>query len=439
MSSDDSYLGRSEDQRLEFKGPEVHDEDLIKLIVAFLNTEGGRLVIGVREERGIAVEELGVKEPHALLERIVQRSIAQIQPSPAGLVTGRMVFTPSGTRLVIFDVNQPKEGPYAMAKGTGLHFFVRQGAQVRNMSMGELLRRARETPPSIDEAESEDAFRRGIACAEEGAFGDGVALFVGFHPARGQLVIDREARSAAVIDPARPARWPPEHLLAELCNEVPFAHPQVAPAKTPAHLGDIMMRSDLPIVLPSSARDWSLGLAPHMAPRHEGDVIRFGREKPLSRYVEIKSTGLVWGAMRLEAGWPGLHRLFIQEKSLEPGLLTLRVIDRAALVFLLSVARLTGFFWRSLGGPKSGEGMVHARSILFSNYKVFWQSWGDPIGFTSPSDLVDPPVDSGIIQIDARSFISSPDETAIMLLSRLFVASGSYLDSSRVLNQLRSS
>lgn len=129
-------LGEREGQTLEFKGRDAL-KDLTKIaegVAAFLNSDGGDLFIGVREEKehGVAIEGVGDAEVearrlhNALLDRIDPR------PGPEELRI-EVVLDPQGAVIRA----KVRAGPHAPYSASG-KFFTRVGASRRLMTREEL-------------------------------------------------------------------------------------------------------------------------------------------------------------------------------------------------------------------------------------------------------------------------------------------------------------
>ena len=68
----EEILGMREGPQVEFKRVEslARPEGLLPAIVAFLNTKGGKLYLGVEEENGIATAVPGVPSPEEGINRL---------------------------------------------------------------------------------------------------------------------------------------------------------------------------------------------------------------------------------------------------------------------------------------------------------------------------------------------------------------------------------
>ena len=132
-ASDDlsAQLARGESLHSEFKAWPITPDDLAAAIVAFANTDGGRIFLGVND-LGVAVGGIGD------LDRATQfvDNVAFNNCSPPVTVLQETVETAGGTVLV---VNVPKgdDRPYRTNRGV---YCIRTSSGRRHASRGELLR-----------------------------------------------------------------------------------------------------------------------------------------------------------------------------------------------------------------------------------------------------------------------------------------------------------
>jgi len=140
----DLPLGQRESDVLEFKSRDAlqNQKALGKEVVAFLNTKGGDLYVGIREENEIGVEV----EPIATAEQEV-RSLRDslydlIEPSPS---PGEVVLTverdEEGGSVIRVRVGKGAHPPYAVQSGGARRFMVRVLDSSRPMSREELAAR----------------------------------------------------------------------------------------------------------------------------------------------------------------------------------------------------------------------------------------------------------------------------------------------------------
>jgi hypothetical protein len=142
-----AFVGQQETQRLEFKSSRglINDnaqkrgkfiaDQIVPTVSAFLNTDGGQLVIGIEEKGGVAV---GLSEgvPHILQsqDRLQSAICDRIQPAVASYVTVNSVQvrqTVDGDRLLAFVVDV-KAGTTAY-QADDKKYYVRRSGQSEAM------------------------------------------------------------------------------------------------------------------------------------------------------------------------------------------------------------------------------------------------------------------------------------------------------------------
>ena len=126
-----AQLARGESLHTEFKAWPIMPDDLAAAIVAFANTDGGRIFLGV-DDLGVAVGGIGD------LDRATQfvDNVAFNNCSPPVTVLQETVETAGGTVLA---VNVPKGDDRPYRTNRGVHY-IRTSSGRRHASRGELLR-----------------------------------------------------------------------------------------------------------------------------------------------------------------------------------------------------------------------------------------------------------------------------------------------------------
>ena len=124
-------IERWEDLHTEFKQWPVHPDDLAASLVAFANTDGGQLILGVSETREI----VGVGDPDRVTREVDNVAVNNCEP-PVTVVQETLRPETGGTAVV---VNVPKGDmrPYRTNRGV---FYVRTSSGRRQASREELLR-----------------------------------------------------------------------------------------------------------------------------------------------------------------------------------------------------------------------------------------------------------------------------------------------------------
>ena len=109
-------LGQRENEILEFKGrAALSDPKKIgREVVAFLNTEGGDIFIGLREERGVAIEVETIEEAEQRAQDLRKSLGDSIEPSPAPGEVEAAAIMDSGRAVIRVRVRRGKYGPYAL-------------------------------------------------------------------------------------------------------------------------------------------------------------------------------------------------------------------------------------------------------------------------------------------------------------------------------------
>lgn len=121
----ESLLGGPEGKTVEFKRNLSSPKPLLKTLVAFANTAGGRLVIGVGDRREI----VGVEDPLAEEERLCNLIADSFSPK---LVPNVELTTVEGKTLLIVEVFLSGTRPHFLcAEGFESGVYVRLGSTNR--------------------------------------------------------------------------------------------------------------------------------------------------------------------------------------------------------------------------------------------------------------------------------------------------------------------
>ena len=136
-------LGRSEDQRLEFKSREVlrHLSSVGREAVAMLNTDrGGDIWIGLAEEDGRAMRVEPIENASREAGRLRDHFSDAIEPSPTpGEIEIDQVEDGRGGVVLRLRVRpSPARWPRALREGAGRQFLKRVADRVRPMSYEEV-------------------------------------------------------------------------------------------------------------------------------------------------------------------------------------------------------------------------------------------------------------------------------------------------------------
>jgi ATP-dependent DNA helicase RecG len=126
-------IAAGEDSFTEFKESSVSTQGLAKEMCAFLNTNGGRVLIGVTDDG--AVVGLGDWDDEKVM------NVARTLLEPPVLPTFQRVIPPGSNHDVgVVGVDVGVEKPYAVGGGEGKRYYVRAGTTSREASREELIR-----------------------------------------------------------------------------------------------------------------------------------------------------------------------------------------------------------------------------------------------------------------------------------------------------------
>ena len=121
----ESYLDEGEGTHVEFKAHLPSSVRVARALVAFANTRGGTLVVGVHDDRSV----LGVRVPSISLERIAR--VAGFECEPPIEYEARIVEH-RGLKVLLIDVPESEEKPHrVLGLPKDRSVFVRVGATTR--------------------------------------------------------------------------------------------------------------------------------------------------------------------------------------------------------------------------------------------------------------------------------------------------------------------
>jgi len=129
-----SLLRNGEDSNLEFKRDDVENHDLAKELVAFLNLEGGVVLLGVEDDGSIS----GTTRPR-LEEWTSELCRTKIEPPIVPLLSWVRDAAP-GRDVLSVRVTLGPNKPYARVHNARKTYFIRVGSTVREASREELQR-----------------------------------------------------------------------------------------------------------------------------------------------------------------------------------------------------------------------------------------------------------------------------------------------------------
>jgi len=124
-------IARWEDLHTEFKQWPVHPDDLASSIVAFANTDGGQLIIGVTNDRKI----VGVADSDRVTRDL--DNISRNNCEPPITIIQEVLELPSSVPIVVINIPKGDQRPYRTNRGV---YYIRTTSGRRQASRQELLR-----------------------------------------------------------------------------------------------------------------------------------------------------------------------------------------------------------------------------------------------------------------------------------------------------------
>jgi len=123
-------IARGEDLHTDFKERLDSKEELAKDLVCFANTDGGRIILGVRKDR----TPVGVEEPDKVVNAVDDVAFNRCEP-PVTVV--QEILQDGGRAMVVINIPKGDQRPYRTHSG---QFYIRSAARCRQASREELLR-----------------------------------------------------------------------------------------------------------------------------------------------------------------------------------------------------------------------------------------------------------------------------------------------------------
>ena len=127
-------IRNGEDSRLEFKRDGVENHVLAKALVAFLNLEGGTVLLGVDDDGSVR----GTYRDR-LMEWVMEAGRVKIEPQVIPLVSWIRAIEP-GRDVLVVHVTRGPDKPYACVHGGRKTYYIRAGNTSREASREELQR-----------------------------------------------------------------------------------------------------------------------------------------------------------------------------------------------------------------------------------------------------------------------------------------------------------
>lgn len=126
-----ALVASGEDSFVEFKDPRVSNGDVAKELCGFVNSQGGRVLVGVTDDGDIVGAD-GWDD-----ERVMNLARTSIDPP---VVPSFQRVEIDGKHVVIISVDLGPEKPYAVRSGERRQYYVRVGSTTREASREELVR-----------------------------------------------------------------------------------------------------------------------------------------------------------------------------------------------------------------------------------------------------------------------------------------------------------
>lgn len=157
LSEDDlkqlCVASRAEDERIEFKQSFTGGTDfcsmtdpqrdraidsLAREVTAFLNGKGGDLVIGVKENEGVAVELVPLQQVAEAAERLRRSLASRIEPAPRAMKIQSIAAGGSmdGDGYIVIRAESSIQAPHRVAKSK--EFYIRSGTEAAPMNITEI-------------------------------------------------------------------------------------------------------------------------------------------------------------------------------------------------------------------------------------------------------------------------------------------------------------
>ena len=123
-------ISSGEDSVTEFKEEKVHSDDLASELVAFANTDGGKILLGVADNQQI----IGLTNPDKVLQRVEHIAYQNCIPSLSVVI--QKIKTKKET-VICISIPKGPERPYRTNKGV---YYIRTSSGKRQASREELLK-----------------------------------------------------------------------------------------------------------------------------------------------------------------------------------------------------------------------------------------------------------------------------------------------------------
>ncbi len=151
-------LGQHETNNLEFKQKDSlsQPESIGREIVGMLNSAGGEIWIGIKEQDGTAASLDPINDPESARKSLRDYLADVLEPAPQGDEVKIDVERDPDGRHVLRISALPSEDrkPYALLKKSGRHFFIRSDDRLRPMSREEIAKQFQSRNPAQNAPDS---------------------------------------------------------------------------------------------------------------------------------------------------------------------------------------------------------------------------------------------------------------------------------------------
>lgn len=157
-------LGKREDLHLEFKAADAlkDPEKIAREVVAMLNSEGGEVWVGLREEDGVAVAAEEIPEPEVSRQRLRDFLVDTVEPAPSAReMELDLVPLAKGSILRLRVEPDPGRKPYALLRKSGRAFWIRIADRLRAMDREEIRESFQGSKPGPDELRRAEEILKG--------------------------------------------------------------------------------------------------------------------------------------------------------------------------------------------------------------------------------------------------------------------------------------
>jgi hypothetical protein len=174
-------LRKREDLHLEFKAADAlkDPEKIAREVVAMLNSEGGEIWGGLREEDGVAVAAEEIPEPEVSRQSLRDFLVDTVEPAPSSReIELDLVSLAKGSILRLQVKPDPARKPYALLRKGGRAFWIRIADRLRVMDREEIRKSFQVPKPSPDELRrAEETLKVDLDALQREAGRDRIGIF----------------------------------------------------------------------------------------------------------------------------------------------------------------------------------------------------------------------------------------------------------------------